>query len=109
MPALQARSSVVEHHLDMVGVVGSKPIAPTISKVQIRLLGTLSAKEPFSFPLSALWPLAAFSAAILSKTLEIWGFTGTEWSCVALFAAVQSRGFATRRIASTGLAAGERD
>ncbi len=27
--AIQARSSVVEHHLDMVGVGGSIPLAPT--------------------------------------------------------------------------------
>ena len=27
--SFQARSSVVEHYLDTVGVVGSKPIAPT--------------------------------------------------------------------------------
>ena len=33
--SFQARSSVVEHYLDTVGVVGSKPIAPTIFPRQL--------------------------------------------------------------------------
>ena len=35
-PVSQARSSVVEHHLDMVVVGGSIPLAPTNSRAQIK-------------------------------------------------------------------------
>jgi hypothetical protein len=34
-PELQARSSVVEHHLDMVVVGGSIPLAPTIRLIPL--------------------------------------------------------------------------
>ena len=40
LPTLQARSSAwLEHHLDMVGVVGSSPIAPTNKNSHLREIG----------------------------------------------------------------------
>ena len=82
MRVRQARSSVVEHHLDMVGVVGSKPIAPTRFRCR---------------PGSGVLPLrAGFSPG--NRT----SLTPEVRACIAPEAAVQCATFRRRRNLQTG-------
>ena len=49
----KARSSVVEHHVDIVGVGGSIPLAPTMSRTRIRrhvLPGSVAHPHPAAWP-----------------------------------------------------------
>ena len=49
----KARSSVVEHHVDIVGVGGSIPLAPTMSRTRIRkhvLPGSVARPHPAAYP-----------------------------------------------------------
>jgi hypothetical protein len=53
-PNRWAHSSAVEHYLDMVGVTGSIPVAPTICSVRNHMISTTSKAKKYYIALAAV-------------------------------------------------------